>query len=76
MAYVKLQSENFPGTVTNERSDVAKGLSNDLINPYERREISRLGLVAKLGTDTKKNMSAMFPLSCEEERPRISEMAD
>jgi len=34
MIYVKLWSVNFHGTVTNERSHVAKELSDDLINSY------------------------------------------
>jgi hypothetical protein len=42
---------NFHGTVTNERSHVAKELSGDLIKQYERGDISRLEFFAKLATD-------------------------
>jgi hypothetical protein len=71
MIYVKLRSVNFHGTVTNERSHVAKELSNYLIKQYGRGNISRLEFATKLVTDKKKNdMSALFLLSYENARPR------
>jgi len=54
MIYVKLRSVNFHGTVTNERSDVAKELSDDLIKQYGRGDISWLEFATKLVTDKKK----------------------
>ena len=51
MIYVKLRSVNFHGRVTNERSHVAKELSEDLIKQYERGDISRSEFAAKLVTD-------------------------
>ena len=46
--YVMLRSVNFPVTVTNKRSYIAKRLANDLIIRYERGEISGLGFVSEV----------------------------
>ena len=46
--YVKLQGVNFPATVTNKRSHVAKRLADDLIVRYERVEISGLEYVSEV----------------------------
>ena len=48
MISVELWNVHLPATVTNKRSHVAKGLVEDLILKYERREISRLQCVSKL----------------------------
>jgi len=48
LIYVKFRSDNFPATVTNKRSHVAKRLADDLIIRYERGEISGLEFVSEV----------------------------
>lgn len=48
MIYVESRRVNFPATVTNIRSQVAKELVEDLIKEYERWEMCRLEFVSKV----------------------------